>query len=88
MRGQPEDYEHWVALGNAGWSWQEVLPYFIRAERNQRGKDAFHGDSGPQGVSDIGTPNTLARAFIDACGEAGYPKNNDFNGESQEGAGP
>jgi len=88
VRGQPEDYEHWVALGNAGWSWQEVLPYFIRAERNQRGKDAFHGDSGPQGVSDIGTPNTLARAFIDACGEAGYPKNNDFNGESQEGAGP
>ena len=88
VRGQPEDYEHWVALGNAGWSWQEVLPYFIRAERNQRGKDTFHGDSGPQGVSDIGTPNTLAQAFIDACGEAGYPKNNDFNGESQEGAGP
>lgn len=88
VRGQPEDYEQWAAMGNAGWSWEEVLPYFIRAERNERGKDAFHGDKGPQGVSDIGTPNTLARAFIDACNEAGYPKNNDFNGESQEGAGP
>ena len=88
VRGQPEDYEHWAAMGNTGWSWEEVLPYFIRAERNERGKDSFHGDSGPQGVSDVGMPNTLASAFIDACAQAGYPKNGDFNGESQEGAGP
>ena len=88
VRGQPEDYEHWAALGNPGWSWQDVLPYFIRSERNERGKDAFHGEEGPQGVSDVGSPNTLARAFIDACVEAGYPANPDFNGESQEGAGP
>jgi len=88
VRGQPEDYEHWAALGNSGWSWQEVLPYFIRAERNERGEDHFHGVTGPQGVSDVGNPNTLARAFIDACVEAGYPENPDFNGESQEGAGP
>jgi len=88
VRGQPEDYEHWAALGNPGWSWQDVLPYFIRSERNERGGDAFHGEDGPQGVSDVGRPNTLARAFIDACVEAGYPANPDFNGESQEGAGP
>ena len=87
VRGQPEDYEHWAALGNSGWSWQEVLPYFIRAERNERGQDHFHGASGPQGVSDVGNPNTLACAFIDACVEAGYAANPDFNGESQEGAG-
>ena len=69
VRGQPEDYEHWAALGNSGWSWQEVLPYFIRAERNERGQDHFHGASGPQGVSDVGNPNTLP-AFIDALYEA------------------
>ncbi|MBP81291.1 MAG: choline dehydrogenase [Acidiferrobacteraceae bacterium] len=88
VRGQPQDYDHWASLGNKGWSWDEVLPYFIRSERNQRGADAFHGDSGLQGVSDVGRPNALARAFIASCIEAGYPANNDFNGESQEGAGP
>ena len=56
VRGQAEDYEHWAALGNPGWSWQDVLPYFIRSERNERGGDAFHGEDGPQGVSDVGRP--------------------------------
>ena len=88
VRGQPEDYEHWSVLGNTGWSWQDVLPYFIRSERNERGQDSFHGEGGPQGVSDVSSPNALARAFIDACVKAGYPANPDFNGESQEGAGP
>ncbi|MEO1846370.1 MAG: GMC family oxidoreductase N-terminal domain-containing protein, partial [Pseudomonadota bacterium] len=88
VRGQREDYDHWAALGNRGWSWDDVLPYFIRSERNQRGADDFHGDRGPQGVSDVDRPNTLARAFIAGCVEAGYPANDDFNGASQEGAGP
>lgn len=88
VRGQREDYDHWAALGNRGWSWDDVLPYFIRSERNQRGADDFHGDRGPQGVSDVDRPNTLARAFIASCVEAGYPANDDFNGASQEGAGP
>lgn len=88
VRGQAEDYESWAHMGNQGWSWREVLPYFIRSERNVRGADSFHGGTGLQGVSDIGMPNTLAQAFIDACAEAGIPKNSDFNGESQEGAGP
>ena len=87
IRGQSQDYDHWAALGNTGWGWRDVLPYFIRSERNQRGADAYHGDSGPQAVSDIGKPNTLARAFIAGCIEAGYPANDDFNGETQEGAG-
>lgn len=87
IRGQAQDYDHWAELGNRGWGWDDVLPYFIRAERNQRGANAFHGDNGPVGVSDVGTPNPLARAFIESCVEAGFPANDDFNGKTQEGAG-
>jgi choline dehydrogenase len=54
IRGQREDYDDWRALGNVGWGYDDVLPYFIRSERNQRGADAYHGDAGPLGVSDIG----------------------------------
>ena len=87
IRGQPQDYDNWAALGNVGWSWDDVLPYFIRSERNQRGADAYHGKLGPVGVSDVGKPNPLAKAFIESCVEAGYPANGDFNGAVQEGAG-
>jgi choline dehydrogenase len=54
IRGQREDYDHWAALGNPGWGYDDVLPYFIRSEANQRGADAFHGADGPLKVSDIG----------------------------------
>lgn len=85
IRGNPRDYDRWQALGNAGWGWREVLPYFRRSEANQRGADALHGASGPLAVSDIGH-DRLADAFLQAAAQAGYPLIDDFNGPSPEGA--
>ena len=87
IRGQHQDYDHWARLGNAGWSHDEVLPYFIRSEANQRGANRWHGDSGPLKVSDIGTRHELIEAFIDGAQEIGVARNDDFNGAQQEGAG-
>ncbi len=87
VRGQPEDYDAWEQAGNAGWGWRDVLPYFIRSERNQRGASEFHGADGPVGVSDVGEPHELASAFVAACEQAGIPRNADFNGAAQGGAG-
>jgi choline dehydrogenase len=87
VRGQREDYERWAQLGNPGWAWNDVLPYFIRSERNQRGASALHGAAGELGVSDVGEPHELAEAFIVAAEQAGIPRNEDFNGNTQEGAG-
>ncbi len=87
IRGQREDYDRWAALGNEGWSHDEVLPYFIRSERNQRGASACHGGDGPLAVSDIGARNELIEAFIRGAGELGVPRTDDFNGATQEGAG-
>ncbi|MFV0674268.1 GMC family oxidoreductase [Variovorax sp. tm] len=87
IRGQREDYDHWAALGNPGWSYEEVLPYFIRSEGNQRGGDAFHGGEGPLRVSDITAKHELIEAFIDGAGQTGVPRTDDFNGAEQEGAG-
>ena len=87
IRGQREDYDHWASLGNVGWGYDDVLPYFIRSERNVRGGDAFHGAHGPVGVSDIGAKHELIEAFIAGAGEIGVPRTEDFNGARQEGAG-
>ena len=87
IRGQHQDYDQWADLGNVGWSWADVRPYFIHSERNQRGASDYHGDSGPMGVCDIKQPNRLAEAFVEACTQAGYPRNPDFNGQTQEGTG-
>ena len=87
IRGQHQDYDQWADLGNVGWSWADVRPYFIHSERNQRGASDYHGDSGPMGVCDVKHPNRLAEAFVQACTQAGYPRNPDFNGQNQEGAG-
>ncbi|MDN6886949.1 choline dehydrogenase [Variovorax sp. CAN2819] len=87
IRGQREDYDHWAALGNDGWSYDDVLPYFIRSEGNQRGGDAFHGGEGPLRVSDIAAKHELIEAFIDGAAQTGVPRTNDFNGAAQEGAG-
>lgn len=87
IRGQAEDYDAWERLGNAGWSYQDVLPYFIKSETNQRGANAFHGDKGPLRVSDIGIEHPLVEAFIGASKELGIARNSDFNGKTQEGAG-
>ena len=87
IRGQAEDFNHWRQLGNACWSYDDVLPYFRKAEDNERGADDFHGDGGPLGVSDVRDEHRLAKAFVAAAVEAGYPRNDDFNGAAQEGAG-
>ncbi|MDE0096392.1 MAG: choline dehydrogenase [Gammaproteobacteria bacterium] len=87
IRGQPEDYNEWSAMGNPGWSWQEVLPYFLKSENQERGANAHHGSGGPLTVSDIRFRRKITDAFIDAALEAGIPPNDDFNGESQEGVG-
>ncbi len=87
IRGQREDYDHWAAEGNAGWSFDEVLPYFKRAEDNARGADTFHGVGGPLHVMDLTSPNVLGPQFIEAGKQAGFAVNADFNGASQEGVG-
>ncbi|MEO7007607.1 MAG: choline dehydrogenase [Caldimonas sp.] len=87
MRGQREDYDHWAALGNTGWGYEDVLPYFIKSEGNQRGASAFHGGDGPLKVSDIGAKHELIEAFITGAGQIGVPRTDDFNGAAQEGAG-
>ncbi|HCX81322.1 MAG: glucose-methanol-choline oxidoreductase [Curvibacter sp. RIFCSPHIGHO2_12_FULL_63_18] len=87
IRGQREDYDGWAAEGNPGWAYDDVLPYFKKAEDNARGADAFHGQDGPLHVQDLTTPNRLGPVFVKAGQQAGYPLNPDFNGASQEGVG-
>ena len=87
IRGQPADYDRWAAMGNAGWAWKDVLPAFIRSESNSRGASAWHGASGPQCVSDIGARHELMEAIVRAGEELGVPRNDDFNGATQEGVG-
>jgi choline dehydrogenase len=87
IRGQHEDFDYWRQLGNTGWGFEDVLPYFRRAEDQQRGADALHGAGGPLAVSDVSEPHALCEAFIEAAQQAGFPRNDDFNGPRQEGAG-
>jgi len=87
IRGQADDFDHWRQLGNAGWSYGDVLPYFRKAEDNERGADAWHGASGPLGVSDLRDRHPLAQAYVEAAQQCGYPRNDDFNGAGQEGVG-
>lgn len=87
VRGQHEDYDRWRQRGNAGWGFQDVLPYFKKAESQQRGEDEYHGAGGPLPVSDWRHHDPLSEAFVKAAVEAGIPFNPDFNGAKQEGAG-
>jgi choline dehydrogenase len=87
IRGQREDFDQWRALGNPGWGMDDVLPYFRKAEDNERGADAWHGAGGPLGVSDLRDRHPLAAAFVDAAVQRGHVRNDDFNGATQEGAG-
>ncbi|MFZ4535628.1 GMC family oxidoreductase [Propionivibrio sp.] len=87
LRGHPDDYDQWAALGNPGWSFAEVLPCFKRSENQERGASAFHGTGGPLNVADLRSPSRLTQAFIEAGLEAGLPYNNDFNGANPEGVG-
>ncbi len=87
IRGNRADYDHWAALGNEGWSFDEVLPYFKRAENQQSIRSDYHGTDGPLWVSDRAYTNPLSRVFLEAAQECGYPVNNDFNGATQDGFG-
>jgi choline dehydrogenase-like flavoprotein len=87
VRGHREDYDDWARAGCAGWSFDEVLPYFIRAEGNQRGASALHGASGPLQVAEQQTPRAITEDFVRAAQACGIPRNDDFNGPAQEGAG-
>jgi choline dehydrogenase len=87
IRGQAEDFDHWRQLGNTGWSFDDVLPYFKRAEDQTRGADAFHGIDGPLCVSDVPDRHPICEAFIQSAIELGFPRNDDFNGAKQEGVG-
>jgi len=87
VRGQSQDYDQWRQLGNAGWSWDEVLPYFKKAEDQQRGESETHGVGGPLAVSDISFTRGFSSSFIDAAEEVGIPRTDDFNGGDQEGVG-
>jgi len=87
VRGQHEDYDRWRQRGNVGWGYDDVLPYFKKAENQQRGADEYHGSGGPLSVSDWRHEDPLSEAFVKAAVEAGIPFNADFNGKTQEGAG-
>jgi len=87
-RGSPKDYDEWASEeGCDGWAFKDVLPYFRRAEGNNRLADDYHGTKGPLSASDQISPHPLSRAFVRAAQEAGLPYNADFNGAAQEGAG-
>jgi len=87
MRGQAADYDHWRQLGNTGWSYADVLPFFKKAERNERLHDEFHGHNGPLNVAERPYTNPLSHVFVEAAQQAGIPFNPDFNGANQLGCG-
>jgi choline dehydrogenase len=87
IRGQAQDYERWRQLGNAGWSYGDVLPFFRLAEHNERLKDEWHGDQGPLNIADLRYRNPLSAVFVEAAQECGIPLNPDFNGARQYGCG-
>jgi choline dehydrogenase len=87
MRGNALDYDYWKSLGNPGWGFSDVLPYFKKSENQARGASAYHGVGGPLNVMDLRYVNTLTRTFLSAAGELGIPPNPDFNAENQDGAG-
>ena len=86
-RGHRSDFDTWAAQGNPGWGYDDVLPYFRRAEHNARGADPWHGADGPLHVMDLATPSPCSLAFVQAAQQAGLAANADFNGAQQEGVG-
>ncbi|WP_370335231.1 GMC family oxidoreductase [Parvularcula marina] len=87
IRGAAEDYDGWAEMGAAGWSWDDCLPYFKRAEDNERGEDEWHGTGGPLGVSELRHVNPLTKDYLQAGRETQMPHTHDFNGPSREGLG-
>ena len=87
VRGHRNDYDHWAAMGNAGWSYDEVLPYFIRSENNTQFGAPYHGQSGPLHVDNLVSDNPIQQLFLQGAEQAGFKLNRDFNGAEQEGLG-
>jgi choline dehydrogenase len=89
FRGHPADFDDWAAAGNPGWSYREVLPYFLRSENNDAYRGSvYHGQGGPMNVTFIKRPNPMTPAFLAAMGAQGFKRNEDFNGATSEGYGP
>jgi choline dehydrogenase-like flavoprotein len=86
-RGHPWDYDHWAALGNAGWSWSEVLPYFRKSEHNEKFEGEYHGQGGPLNVADLRSMNPFQQIYLEAARQTGFKLIDDFNGADQEGIG-
>ena len=86
-RGHHSDYDHWAELGNEGWSYKDLLPYFKKSENNADLRDSYHGNDGPLPVSNLQSHNPFQTLYINAAKEAGFNINLDFNGENQEGLG-
>ncbi|MFW6339824.1 MAG: GMC family oxidoreductase, partial [Wenzhouxiangella sp.] len=87
IRGHRSDYNDWAAAGNPGWSWDEVLPYFLRSQNQSRGASELHGIGGPLSVEDLSYFNPLSEVFIRSAEQAGFAVNRDFNGPTQRGFG-
>lgn len=88
VRGQPHDFEDWAALGNEGWGWDDVLPYFVKAEDHDLGEGRYHGAGGPQHVTEISAKaHPLSRTFIEAGKALGLPFAADLNSPNGEGVG-
>ena len=86
VRGNRWDYDHWASLGNDGWSYDELLPYFKRSEHNEEFANAYHGQGGPLNVTYPRHASPLNQMFLDAAALRGLPLNPDYNGATQEGA--
>ena len=86
VRGHRQDYDHWARLGNAGWSYDEVLPYFRKAENNETWRNDYHGQGGPLNVAELRSPSSLNQRFLQAAQNQGLPLNADYNGAEQFGA--
>jgi choline dehydrogenase-like flavoprotein len=87
IRGHRSDYDRWAALGNPGWGYDEVLPYFKKAECNENFRDEYHGQDGPLNVAKLRSRNPFIEHFLEAAQQLQLPSTDDFNGESQEGIG-
>ena len=87
IRGNRRDFDHWKSLGNPGWAWVDVLPYFRKSEQQARGPSEYHGVGGLLAVTDPLAPHPFSLAFLEAAAERGYPRNPDFNGADQLGFG-
>jgi choline dehydrogenase-like flavoprotein len=87
IRGHHLDYDHWAALGNLGWGYEDVLPYFLKSENNEDFENKYHARGGPLNVANLRTDNPMQERFLEAARELQLPITDDFNGEQQEGCG-